>query len=86
MFNNSYEFILGVICAYSNEESLEYVRESLEKSLLSQLEREETVPTPPITILFAPDPDLDHNTAENLHDEGVNLAERYYYLIFFKVF
>ncbi|XP_064079322.1 rho GTPase-activating protein 190-like isoform X2 [Macrobrachium nipponense] len=65
----------GVICAYSNEASLEYVRESLEKSLLTQLEREESTPTPPITVLFAPDPDLDHNAAQQLHDEGANLAE-----------
>lgn len=65
----------GVICAYSNEASLEYVRESLEKSLLTQLEREESTPTPPITVLFAPDPDLDHNAAQQLHDEGANLAD-----------
>ncbi|XP_069950018.1 rho GTPase-activating protein 190-like isoform X17 [Cherax quadricarinatus] len=65
----------GVVCAYSNEASLEYVRESLEKSLLTQLEREESTPTPPITVLFAPDPDLDHNTSQHLHDEGANLAD-----------
>lgn len=66
----------GVVCAYSNEASLEYVRESLEKSLLTQLEREESAPTPPITVLFAPDPDLDHNASQHLHDEGANLADR----------
>lgn len=66
----------GVVCAYSNEASLEYVRESLEKSLLTQLEREESGPTPPITVLFAPDPDLDHNASQHLHDEGANLADR----------
>ncbi|XP_050734657.1 rho GTPase-activating protein 190-like isoform X11 [Eriocheir sinensis] len=65
----------GVVCAYSNEASLEYVRESLEKSLLTQLEREESAPTPPITVLFAPDPDLDHNASQHLHDEGANLAD-----------
>nr|XP_045582150.1 rho GTPase-activating protein 190-like isoform X15 [Procambarus clarkii] len=65
----------GVVCAYSNEASLEYVRESLEKSLLTQLEREESTPTPPITVLFAPDPDLDHNASQHLHDEGANLAD-----------
>ncbi|XP_063868039.1 rho GTPase-activating protein 190-like isoform X22 [Scylla paramamosain] len=65
----------GVVCAYSNEASLEYVRESLEKSLLTQLEREESSPTPPITVLFAPDPDLDHNASQHLHDEGANLAD-----------
>ncbi|CAL4066050.1 unnamed protein product, partial [Meganyctiphanes norvegica] len=63
----------GVVCAYSNETSLEYVRESLEKSLLRQLEEDEQ--NPPVTVLFAPDPDLDHNTAQNLHDEGANLAD-----------
>lgn len=67
----------GVVCAYSNEASLEYVRESLEKSLLTQLEREESAPTPPITVLFAPDPDPDHNASQHLHDEGANLADRY---------
>lgn len=66
-----------MVCAYSNEASLEYVRESLEKSLLTQLEREESAPTPPITVLFAPDPDLDHNASQHLHDEGANLADRY---------
>lgn len=66
-----------MVCAYSNEASLEYVRESLEKSLLTQLEREESSPTPPITVLFAPDPDLDHNASQHLHDEGANLADRY---------
>lgn len=65
----------GVVCAYSNEASLEYVRESLEKSLLTQLESEESTPTPPITVLFAPDPDLDHNAAQHLHDEGAKLAD-----------
>ncbi|KAK4312268.1 hypothetical protein Pmani_016281 [Petrolisthes manimaculis] len=65
----------GVVCAYSNEASLEYVRESLEKSLVSQLEREESAPTPPTTVLFAPDPDLDHNASQHLHDEGANLAD-----------
>lgn len=75
--NHINHVLTGVVCAYSNEASLEYVRESLEKSLLTQLEREESSPTPPITVLFAPDPDLDHNASQHLHDEGANLADRY---------
>lgn len=78
------QFVLsaGVVCAYSNEASLEYVRESLEKSLLTQLESEESTPTPPITVLFAPDPDLDHNAAQHLHDEGAKLADRWEHVRF----
>lgn len=54
---------------------MDYVRESLEKSLVTQLEKEEQ--QPPIAILYAPEVDLDRLVEEHLREEGATLADRW---------
>ncbi|GLH15540.1 Rho GTPase-activating protein 190 [Gryllus bimaculatus] len=67
----------GCFCVYSNPESFEYVRESLEKTLLSNLEQEDRLPFQglPIVILFVPDPTVDEKEVLRLQEEGQSLAD-----------
>ncbi|XP_066996552.2 rho GTPase-activating protein 190 isoform X2 [Anabrus simplex] len=67
----------GCFCVYSNPESFEYVRESLEKTLLSNLEQEDRLPFQglPIVILFVPDPSVDEKEVLRLQEEGQSLAD-----------
>ncbi|XP_058794856.1 rho GTPase-activating protein 190 isoform X2 [Phymastichus coffea] len=67
----------GSFCIYSNEETFEYVRSSLEKTLLSNLEQEDRLPFQglPIVILFVPDGIIDELEAIRLREEGQSLAD-----------
>ncbi|CAB3372514.1 Hypothetical predicted protein [Cloeon dipterum] len=67
----------GCFCVYSNPESFEYVRDSLEKTLLSNLEQEDRLPFQglPIVILFSCDASVDEKEAMHLREEGQSLAD-----------
>lgn len=67
----------GCFCVYSNAESFEYIRESLEKTLLSNLEQEDRLPFQglPIVILFAADSTVDEKEGLRLREEGQSLAD-----------
>jgi hypothetical protein len=69
----------GIICAYSSAPTLDYVRTSVERALLTNLESNDRFPinvSMPIVILFAGDPQLPEEERMVLQDEGHNLAER----------
>ena len=70
---------LGCFCTYSNPSSFEYIRDSLEKTLLSNLEQEDRLPFQglPLVIVFAAEPNLPEKDRLNLREEGQNLADRY---------
>ncbi|XP_033214904.1 rho GTPase-activating protein 190 isoform X3 [Belonocnema kinseyi] len=67
----------GSFCIYCNEDSFEYIRSSLEKTLLSNLEQEDRLPFQglPIVIMFVPDQCIDEMEASRLRVEGQNLAD-----------
>ncbi|XP_065166513.1 rho GTPase-activating protein 190 isoform X5 [Atheta coriaria] len=67
----------GSFCVYSNAESFEYIRESLEKTLLSNLEQEDKLPFQglPIVLLFLPDAFLEEKDILKLKEEGQSLAD-----------
>ena len=67
----------GCFCVFSNAESFEYIRDSLEKTLLSNLEQEDRLPFQglPIVIVMAADPLLSDEEFDHLRGEGINLAE-----------
>ena len=68
----------GCFCVYSNADSFEYVRESVEKTLLSNLEQDDRLPFQglPIVILFMADSSLDEKELFRLREEGQSLADR----------
>uniref|UniRef100_A0A2R5LC18 Putative rho-gtpase-activating protein n=1 Tax=Ornithodoros turicata TaxID=34597 RepID=A0A2R5LC18_9ACAR len=67
----------GCFCVYSNHQSLEYVRDSLEKTLLSNLEQDDRLPFHglPIVILFAADASINEKDLVFLREEGQNRAK-----------
>ncbi|XP_012277348.1 rho GTPase-activating protein 190 isoform X12 [Orussus abietinus] len=67
----------GSFCIYANEESFEYIRSSLEKTLLSNLEQEDRLPFQglPIVIMFVPESSIDEIEALRLREEGQSLAD-----------
>ncbi|XP_044016185.1 rho GTPase-activating protein 190 isoform X3 [Aphidius gifuensis] len=67
----------GSFCIYANEDSFEYIRSSLEKTLLSNLEQEDRLPFQglPIVIMFIPDMSIDELESMRLREEGQNLAD-----------
>lgn len=67
----------GSFCIYANEDSFEYIRSSLEKTLLSNLEQEDRLPFQglPIVIMFVPESTIDEMEAIRLRKEGQNLAD-----------
>ncbi|XP_063220269.1 rho GTPase-activating protein 190 isoform X2 [Bacillus rossius redtenbacheri] len=67
----------GCFCVYSNPDGFEYVRDSLEKTLLSNLEQDDRLPFQglPIVILFVGDPSVDKCELSQLREEGQNLAD-----------
>ncbi|XP_026673426.1 rho GTPase-activating protein 190 isoform X3 [Ceratina calcarata] len=67
----------GSFCIYANEDSFEYIRSSLEKTLLSNLEQEDRLPFQglPIVIMFVPESTIDEMEAIRLREEGQNLAD-----------
>lgn len=70
--------VLGCFCVYSNHQTLEYIRDSLEKTLLSNLEQEDRLPFHglPIVILFAADNSINEKDLIFLREEGQNRAKR----------
>ena len=79
MTNLNSVFPPGCFCTYSNSSSFEYVRDSLEKTLLSNLEQEDRLPFQglPLVIVFAADQDIEEKDIIALKDEGQNLADRF---------
>lgn len=67
----------GCFCVYSNPSTFEYVRESLEKTLLSNLEQDDRLPFQglPIVILFVADPSVEEKEVLRLREEGQSLAD-----------
>uniref|UniRef100_A0A0A9YN62 Rho GTPase-activating protein 190 n=1 Tax=Lygus hesperus TaxID=30085 RepID=A0A0A9YN62_LYGHE len=67
----------GCFCVYSDSSTFEYVRDSLEKTLLSNLEQEDRVPFQglPIVIIFLPELHLEEQELMKLHEEGQGLAD-----------
>ncbi|XP_015924610.1 rho GTPase-activating protein 190 isoform X10 [Parasteatoda tepidariorum] len=67
----------GCFCVYSNHTTLEYIRDSLEKTLLSNLEQEDRLPFHglPIVILFAADDSINEKDLIFLREEGQNRAK-----------
>jgi len=67
----------GCFCVYSNADSFEYIRDSLEKTLLSNLEQEDRLPFQglPIVIVMAAQPSLSQSEFAHLKAEGLNLAD-----------
>ena len=67
----------GCFCVFSNAESFEYIRDSLEKTLLSNLEQEDRLPFQglPIVIVMAAESSLTESEFDHLKGEGLNLAD-----------
>ncbi|KAJ8927325.1 hypothetical protein NQ314_020223 [Rhamnusium bicolor] len=67
----------GSFCVYSNAESFEYIRESLEKKLLSNLEQDDKLPFQglPIVLMFLQDSSIDEKEVLRLKEDGQNLAD-----------
>jgi hypothetical protein len=67
----------GSFCVYSNAESFEYIRESLEKTLLSNLEQEDKLPFQglPIVLMFLQDSYIEEKDVIKLREEGQSLAD-----------
>lgn len=62
---------------YSNSESFEYIRDSLEKTLLSNLEKDDKLPFQglPIILLYISEADVGQKDL-TLQEEGQSLADR----------
>jgi len=67
----------GCFCVYSDVASFEYIRSSLEKTLLSNLEKDDGLPFQglPLVILFQPETKLSEKDSLRLREEGQNLAD-----------
>lgn len=67
----------GSFCVYSNAESFEYIRESLEKTLLSNLEQDDKLPFQglPIVLMFIQDAFIEEKEVLKLREEGQSLAD-----------
>lgn len=67
----------GSFCIYSNAESFEYIRESLEKTLLSNLEQDDKLPFQglPIVLMFIETNNLDEKDVLKLREDGQSLAD-----------
>ncbi|VVC36948.1 Hypothetical protein CINCED_3A007446 [Cinara cedri] len=66
----------GCICIYSNSESFEYIRESFEKTLLSNLEKDDKLPFQglPIILLYISESGIGQKDL-TLLEEGQSLAD-----------
>lgn len=71
-------FNKGCVCVYSNSESFEYIRDSLEKTLLSNLEKDDKLPFEglPIILLYISESGIGQKDL-TLQKEGQSLADRY---------
>ena len=73
------ESFLGCFCAYSDQSSMDYVKESLEKTLLTNLEQGDRLPFQglPIVVLYGCHSGTAEKDLLKLQEEGQNLAQRY---------
>ena len=69
----------GCFCVYNSLRGLEYIQESLEKTLLSDV-REDRLPFQglPVGVVLAHDPSHTEKDLMILRDGGQSLADRYY--------
>ena len=69
-------FFSGCFCVYSDGSSFEYIRDSLEKTLLSNLEQDDRLPFEglPLVIVFAASPHILEKEQLRLKEEGTSLA------------
>jgi p190RhoGAP, pG1 and pG2 domains len=69
---------LGCFCVYHSESTLEYVRRSLEKTLLSDLQRDDRQPFQglPIVLVLGHNADVTEKGLAQLREEGQALADR----------
>ncbi|CAB4058760.1 ARHGAP5 [Lepeophtheirus salmonis] len=69
----------GCFCTFSNADSFEYIRVSLEKTLLSNLEHEDRLPFQglPLVLVFAPDSSLTEKDLAYLRKEGQSIADSF---------
>ncbi|CAH1109193.1 unnamed protein product [Psylliodes chrysocephalus] len=67
----------GSFCVYNNAQSFEYIRESLEKKLLSNLEQDDKLPFQglPIVLMFLHDSSVEEKEILRLREDGQNLAD-----------
>ncbi|XP_037919567.1 rho GTPase-activating protein 190 isoform X4 [Hermetia illucens] len=64
----------GLICVYSNQQSFESLKDSLERSLLCNLELEDKFENLPIVLVYQPH-DLKENEIDYLRAEGQRLSD-----------
>ena len=67
----------GCFCTFSDGPTFEYIRTSLEQTLLSNLEQEDRLPFQglPLVIVFAADLSVGREEAARLREEGRSLAD-----------
>lgn len=65
----------GLICVYSNQHTVEYLKDHLERSLLFNLEMEDKFECVPLVLVYQPEDQKDDNEIEILRSEGQHLAE-----------
>lgn len=65
----------GLICVYSNQHTVEYLKEHLERSLLFNLEMEDKFECIPLVLVYQPEDQKDDNEIEILRNEGQHLAD-----------
>lgn len=77
IYNLYYYISSGCVCVYSNSESFEYIRDSLEKTLLSNLEKDDRLPFQglPIILLYINESSIGQKDL-TLQEEGQSLADR----------
>lgn len=63
----------GLICIYSNQLSLDYLKDSIERSLL--LELEDKFESLPLVLVYQPEDQKDDNEIELQRTEGQHLAD-----------
>jgi len=71
--------LVGCFCVFNSTASLEFVRHSLEKTILSDLARDDRLPFQglPIVLVLAHEAALSEKGLMSLRDEGQSLADRY---------
>ena len=74
---NEFTPTAGCFCTFSNDPTFEYIRTSLEQTLLSNLEQEDRLPFQglPLVIVFAADLSVGREEAARLRGEGRALAD-----------
>lgn len=65
----------GLICVYSNQNSVDYLKDNLERSLLFNLEMDDKFECIPLVLVYQPEDQKDDNEIEILRNEGQHLAD-----------